>query len=68
MLKAPRNPDRLPSLEHNGQEIIVLRHYGFSLGGTPRMLYATKDANGERHWRRTMEEVQLFIERNDSTD
>jgi len=67
-VQAPKNPDRLPSLEHNGQEITVLRHYGFSLGGSPRMLYAMKDNNGERHWRRTLEEVQILIERNASPD
>jgi len=31
-------------------------------------LYAMKDNNGERHWRRTLEEVQILIERNASPD
>ncbi len=67
MISRPRQPDQLPSLVHNGQEISVIRHYGFSSNGATRMLYATADSNGERHWRRSYEEIVHFINKsNDS--
>ena len=64
MISRPRQPDHLPSLAHNGQEISVIRHYGFSGNGVARMLYATKDNNGERHWRGSYEEIVHFINKN----
>jgi len=67
MLSRPRQPDRLPSLSHNGQEISVIRHYGFSGNGVARMLYATKDNNGERHWRGSLEEIIHFINKKDES-
>ncbi len=59
----PKRPDRLPSLSHNGQDITVIRHYGFSSNGAARMLYGAKDGNGERHWRRSFDEITHFLDR-----
>lgn len=68
MSKAPPAPDRLPLLEHNGKSIEVYHHHGFSIpnrGPRPssRILYAARDNNNERHWRRSLHEIQALIDK-----
>lgn len=68
-MRPPQAPDRLPSMEHNGTEITVLQHHGFSIpdrGALPksRMLYGAKDNSGERHWKGSYEEMCSLIDRN----
>ena len=65
----PIAPDVLPSLEHNGLEITVINHHGYSRpdrGALPkdRMLYGARDKRNERHWRSSLEEITLLIDRN----
>lgn len=66
MLKAPKEVDRLPLLEHNGVEIQPIIHYGFSTPskGMPvaRTIYGARDANGERHWRSSLHEIHQLID------
>lgn len=69
MLWPPQCPDRLPLLEHAGVTIEPLIHYGFSqaergLAPKPRSLYGVRDSKGERHWRRSYEEIVALIDRN----
>lgn len=69
MLNPPRAVDHLPTLEHNGIEILPVVHYGFSTpkkGPLPvsRAIYGARDEKGERHWRSTLEEIQKLIENN----
>jgi hypothetical protein len=69
MLNPPRAVDHLPTLEHNGTEILPIIHYGFSSPKkgpqpAPRTLYGAKDGNGERHWRSTLEEIEKLIDCN----
>lgn len=69
MLNPPRAVDHLPTLEHNGVEILPVIHYGFSTPKkgpqpAPRTLYGAKDEKGERHWRSTLDDIQKLIENN----
>jgi hypothetical protein len=68
MPKPPETPDRLPSLEHSGVTIEIYNHHGYLIpdkGNAPksRILYAARDEAGERHWRGSLEEICLLIDR-----
>lgn len=68
-LRPPKQPSQLPSIDHNGTNVEVWEHYGYSTpskGPAPksRVLYAARDANQERHWRGTYEEIKSLIDRN----
>jgi len=68
-LRPPKQPSQLPSIDHNGTNVEVWEHYGYSTpskGPAPksRVLYAARDANQERHWRGTYEEIKNLIDRN----
>lgn len=67
MLNPPKPVEKLPLLEHNGAEILPIVHHGFSRpqkGPQPaaRTIYGARDANGERHWRASLHEIQQLIE------
>jgi hypothetical protein len=69
MPKAPSQPDRLPSLDHSGTTIEIYNHHGYLIpdkGHPPksRILYAARDEQGERHWRGSLEEICILIDRN----
>jgi hypothetical protein len=69
MPRPPKPPSQLPSINHNGLKIEVWEHYGYSIpnkGPAPkaRILYAAYDANKERHWRGSYEEIVALINRN----
>ena len=69
MPSSPLPPDVLPSLEHNGTSITVLRHHGFSTperGPLPksRILYGAFDQQKERHWRSSLKAIQQLIDGN----
>lgn len=69
MPRPPKPPSQLPSIDHNGNTIEVWEHYGYSIpdkGARPkaRILYAARDANQERHWRGSYEEIGSLIDRN----
>lgn len=63
----PRPVEYLPSLEHNGVEIICRIHHGFSTPvrgaqPAPRYLYGAVSPQGERHWRRSLDAIQSLID------
>jgi len=67
MINPPKPVEQLPSLEHNGVEIICRIHHGFSTperGPQPqaRYLYGAVSPEGERHWRRSLNDIQTLIE------
>ncbi len=67
MLNPPSPVEKLPLLEHNGTEILPIVHHGFSRpqkGPQPaaRTMYGARDANGERHWRGSLHEIQQLID------
>lgn len=67
MLHPPAPVEVLPSLEHNGIEIICRIHHGFSSpqkGPPPaaRYLYGAKSESGERHWRNNLHDLQQLID------
>jgi hypothetical protein len=67
MLNPPKPVEKLPLLEHNGAEILPIIHHGFSSpkkGPQPasRTLYGARDANGERHWRGSLNEIYRLID------
>lgn len=67
MVNPPKPVEQLPSLEHNGTEIICRIHYGFSSpmrGPQPaaRYLYGAVSPKGERHWRNNLNDLQAFID------
>lgn len=69
MIQPPKPVDQLPSLEHNGVEIICRVHHGFSTpskGPQPatRYLYGAVSPQGERHWRNNLHDIQSLIESN----
>ena len=73
MINPPQPVEVLPSLEHNGVEIICRIHHGFStpLKGpapAPRYLYGAVSPQGERHWRRSLTELQSLIDGGFSVD
>ena len=66
MITAPLPVEQLPSLEHNGVEIVCRIHHGFSKperGPQPqaRYLYGAVSPKGERHWRRSLDDIQGLI-------
>lgn len=66
MPTTPPTPDRLPCLEYNGHQIEVINHHGYSRpdrGPMPesRMLYAVRDGNNERHWRGSIRDIEVLI-------
>ena len=69
MLRPPKRPSKLPAIDHNGNTVEVWEHYGYSIpskGPFPkaRILYAAYDANQERHWRGSYQEIVSLIDRN----
>ena len=67
MLKAPKPVEILPSLEHNGVEIICRIHHGFSIPArgpqpSPRYLYGAVSPQGERHWRNNLQAIKDLID------
>lgn len=67
MLKAPKPVEILPSLEHNGVEIICRIHHGFSTPTrgpqpAPRYLYGAVSPQGERHWRNSLQAMKELID------
>jgi hypothetical protein len=67
MHKAPKPVEVLPSLEHNGVEIICRIHHGFSIpprGPQPasRYLYGAVNPQGERHWRNNLQAIKELID------
>ena len=67
MHKAPKPVEVLPSLEHNGVEIICRIHHGFSIPPrgpqpSPRYLYGAVSPQGERHWRNNLQAIQDLID------
>jgi hypothetical protein len=68
-LLPPKPVEKLPLLEHNGKEILPIIHHGFSTpakGPQPaaRTLYGARDGNGERHWRKSLSDLQKLIDAN----
>lgn len=69
MLKRPKPVEVLPSLEHNGTEIICRIHHGFSSPSrgpqpAPRYLYGAVSPKGERHWRNNLDAIKALIDNN----
>lgn len=67
MIYPPKPVEQLPSLEHNGVEIVCRIHNGFSTperGPQPqaRYLYGAVSPEGERHWRRSLHDIQALID------
>lgn len=67
MLKPPKPVEVLPSLEHDGIEIICRIHHGFSTPSrgpqpTPRYLYGAVSPQGERHWRNNLQAIKELID------
>lgn len=67
MPTAPTSPDKLPSIDHEGTLIDVIRHYGYSTPDrgpkpSPRIIYGARDTNGERHWRSSIHEITSLID------
>lgn len=67
MPTAPLPPDKLPSIDHNGTLVEVLRHHGYSTpdrGPKPssRVMYGARDRKGERHWRSSLHEITSLID------
>lgn len=67
MIYPPKPVEQLPSLEHNGVEIVCRIHHGFSTperGPQPqaRYLYGAVSPEGERHWRRSLNDIQALID------
>lgn len=67
MIYPPQPVEQLPSLEHNGVEIVCRIHHGFSTperGPQPqaRYLYGAVSPEGERHWRRSLNDIQALID------
>ena len=67
MLKRPKPVEVLPSLEHNGTEIICRIHHGFSSPSrgpqpAPRYLYGAVSPQGERHWRNNLDAIKALID------
>jgi hypothetical protein len=67
MIYPPKPVEQLPSLEHNGVEIVCRIHHGFSMperGPQPqaRYLYGAVSPEGERHWRRSLNDIQALID------
>jgi len=67
MINPPKPVESLPSLEHNGVEIICRIHHGFSTPDrgpqpAPRYLYGAVSPEGERHWRRSLNDIQSLID------
>jgi len=67
MIQPPKPVETLPSLEHNGVEIVCRIHHGFSMpakgnGPAPRYLYGAVSPQGERHWRRNLSELEALID------
>ena len=67
MLKPPKPVEALPSLEHNGVEIICRIHHGFSTPTrgpqpSPRYLYGAVSPQGERHWRNNLQAIKDLID------
>jgi hypothetical protein len=67
MINPPKPVESLPSLEHNGVEIICRIHNGFSTPSkgpvpAPRYLYGAVSPEGERHWRRSLNDIQALID------
>jgi len=66
----PKNPVKLPLLEHNGIAIEPILHYGFSRDsrgrpGKERALYGARNpTDNERHWRPTYESIVALIDKN----
>lgn len=72
MLKRPKPVEVLPSLEHNGTEIICRIHHGFSSPSrgpqpAPRYLYGAVSPQGERHWRNNLDAIKALIDNNFTT-
>lgn len=72
MASRPPNPDKLPSIDHNGTTVEIYYHHGFSIpnrGPAPqsRFLYAARDSKQERHWRSSLEAITSLIDRNFET-
>lgn len=67
MLLPPHPVETLPSIDHNGTEIICRIHHGFSRPSRgpqprPRYLYGAVSPQGERHWRNTLKAIQSLID------
>jgi hypothetical protein len=67
MLNPPKPVESLPSLKHNGVEIVCRIHHGFSIPDrgiqpAPRYLYGAVSPEGERHWRRSLNDIQSLID------
>jgi len=67
MLKPPKPVEALPSIDHNGVEIICRIHHGFSRPSrgpqpSPRYLYGAVSPQGERHWRNSLQAIQDLID------
>lgn len=67
MVLPPKPVDQLPSIDHNGVEIICRVHHGFSRPErgpqpAPRYLYGAVSPEGERHWRRSLDDIQTLID------
>lgn len=67
MIYPPQPVEQLPSLEHNGIEIVCRIHHGFSTPERgpqpqPRYLYGAVSPEGERHWRRSLNDIQALID------
>lgn len=67
MVNPPKPVEQLPSLDHNGVEIICRIHHGFSSpvrGPQPaaRYLYGAVSPEGERHWRNSLDAIKSLID------
>jgi len=67
MTLPPKPVEQLPSLEHNGIEIVCRIHHGFSSparGPQPaaRYLYGVVSPQGERHWRNNLHDIEALID------
>lgn len=67
MALPPKTPDRLPSLEHEGIAVEVVRHYGFTTpargNSVPRIIYGARNPeDNERHWRSSYDEITSLID------
>lgn len=67
MIKPPKPVDVLPSIEHNGTEILCRIHHGFSRPSRgpqpgPRYIYGAVSPQGERHWRGSLSAIKKLID------
>lgn len=67
MINPPKPVEKLPSIDHNGTEVVCRIHHGFSTPSrgaqpAPRYLYGAVSPQGERHWRNNLHDIQALID------